>query len=193
VPRNRHYHDGFYTRLGVGLGHLWSTAKVDVADLGETATASLSGTGMMLDLAIGGTPAPGLVIGGALLLQDSFEPSVSFKGPLTGTQQQSTAKNDSLGFVLIGPMIDGFPDTDGGLHVGGSVGAAVLGLADNQGNAAKGLGLSAWVGYLWWVSSQWSIGGTARFTVAGTGRDLDIGKSTETTRVLGLNLTALYH
>src|SRR5512146_2348846 len=59
-PRSRRYHDGFYLRLSMGLGALWATSKTDNVGYNETTT----GTGGAIDVMAGGTPAPGLVVGG---------------------------------------------------------------------------------------------------------------------------------
>jgi hypothetical protein len=192
MARNRHYHDGFYLRLGVGAGYLAARSTIDNVFDNRAATMSIGGLGAMFDLAVGGTPAPGLVVGGALKVQEAFEPSVEISDP-SGTTIDADANNGSLGFLMIGPMIDGFPDPDGGLHVGGSLGFASLGLRDGDRDAAAGIGLSAWVGYLWWVSSQWSIGGSLHGTLAFTGRDVGGRDASENIRSLGLTFTALYH
>jgi hypothetical protein len=192
-PRRRMYHDGFYLRMTVGGGLL--STRSSVSDTVDTSDARLSvdGAGYLFDFGIGGSPAPGLVVGGAILVQDAWSPRVRYRGPTGFALERTGPVSESLWFALVGPMVDAFPDPDGGLHVGGTLGIAVLGLEDDAGNASTGLGAAAWVGYLWWVSSEWSIGATLRMAFAGTGRELPDGDATDITRSLGLGFTALYH
>jgi hypothetical protein len=180
-PRTRHFHDGFYLRLSGGFGALGVSS--DAGTYGETTVA---GEGFALDLLLGGTPSPGLVIGGGLLLQDAFQPR--YKGA-------ATDENDALLFTLFGPMIDVFPSPSSGFHFGALLGLASLGVTDDKDNNSGGLGLSLWTGYMWWASSEWSIGGLVRFSGARTARslsepDVDID---DTTRSLAIMFSAAYH
>jgi hypothetical protein len=190
-PRTRHYHDGFYLRLSAGYGALWIDS--DYSDLGM---GSASGSGIAIDLQIGGTPAPGLVIGGGLLFQEAFRPSYDYEFDVSGAGAD-TAVGD-LGFVLFGPMIDVFPSPTSGFHFGGLLGfAQIPGLSDPQDNASSGFGLSLWTGYMWWASSQWSIGGLVRLSGAATGRTGEISGEqhdvSDITRSITLMVSAAYH
>jgi hypothetical protein len=204
APRNRYYHDGFYLRLSSGFGGIWSSTHVDHSD----ATASVHGGGTAFDVMIGGTPAPGLVIGAAGLLEWAFAPSSNVNGsPMDGlTTRQSNSGTLVAG--MLGPMIDAFPNPSGGFHFGGTLGFAgvnLRGLQDKATNGAQrtetgsgGAGVGTWVGYTWWASSQWSIGGMLRFTAAWTGRKVpdDVGNlmdARDTTTSTSLMFTAVYH
>ena len=61
-----HFHDGFYFRFGLGLGFLNITSKPD-EDVPGDPELKTTGTGGAVEIALGGTPTPGLVIGGAHL------------------------------------------------------------------------------------------------------------------------------
>src|SRR5687768_3991362 len=61
VTRNFRQHDGFYLRIGGGLGALG--ADFDRAGF----DASSGGTSLELEALVGGSPSPGLAIGGGLL------------------------------------------------------------------------------------------------------------------------------
>lgn len=191
-PRNRHFHDGFYLRMSVGFGGLWTSSSVSKSD----ASSDVSGSGGSLDIMAGGTPAPGLVVGGGLLLQEAFNPAVPQpKGQVINGFDPGTI--NSLPFGMLGPMIDAFPNPSGGFHFGGLLGLAQLGLKDNQGNSSGGVGLAAWAGYMWWASSQWSVGGLLRASAAWTGRKVGDEPNQfdvrDNTRALNLMFSAAFH
>ena len=192
-PRNRYYHDGFYLRLSAGFGYLHVSTSVKDND----STSSLSGSGGAFDVLVGGTPAPGLVIGGGLLLQEAFDPGTTVRvrsGSLNGL---ASGSNGGVNFAMIGPMIDAFPVPTGGFHFGGLLGLAEVGLRDNQDNVSGGLGLSLWAGYMWWVSSQWSLGLEARYSAAWTSRKIGATSNqfdaTDTSQGIAIMFSAAYH
>ncbi|HEX7672351.1 MAG TPA: hypothetical protein VF395_22305 [Polyangiaceae bacterium] len=179
-PRSRHYHDGFYLRLSVGFGGL------GVSSNGGGTSSTTSGWGGAIDVLAGGTPAPGLVVGGGVLLQEAFSPSFSERG-----------HSGPVGLGMLGPMIDAFPNPAGGFHVGGLVGLSRVGLDDAHGNASGGLGLSVWAGYMWWASSQWSLGGLVRLSAARSGRTLGADPAqydvADTTRAATFMVSTAFH
>jgi hypothetical protein len=143
VPRTFHVHEGFYLRTSVGFGFYKSSFTDNKRGNREY---SDDGGSMALDLLIGGSPAPGVALGGALLLDPQF-----------GKQGGVSA--------LIGPFIDGFPDVNKGWHLGGAVGLGVqsfqnVGADDRQ--RANGIGGAFWVGYDFWVAGEWAIGPQVR-------------------------------
>jgi hypothetical protein len=183
VARTDKTHDGFYARLNLGFGS--QSTKID----NGTSLDNFSGSGGTLDvgLLIGGAPSPGIVIGGALLLESL--PSTTFdSGPLYSLKT-------SVGLGTLGPFIDGYPNPRGGFHLGGTLGATSVRLANDPslpGNKAFGFGLAAWLGYDWWVADQWSLGGLLQFAGNRTthheqGLDMSVD-----TRTIALLLTAVY-
>jgi hypothetical protein len=192
-PRNRYFHDGFYLRMSGGYGFLHTSTSLK--DNGST--SSLNGSGTAFDILIGGTPAPGLVIGGGLLLQQAFDPGTTVRQRNGTVRGLDAGSNGAVGFGMIGPMIDAFPVPTGGFHFGGLLGLAEVGLEDNQDNLSGGLGLSLWTGYMWWVSSQWSLGLEARYSAAWTRRKVGLQDeqfdATDASQGLAIMFSAAYH
>jgi len=159
-------HDGFYLRLGIGAGLVRSRVE-SPAPLGDL---SARGGGVAIDLALGGTVADGLVIGGGIYTVAIN--NVSWSGDnVPGDQDGETG---SIG--LLGVMVDYYPDARGGFHVLGSLGIGVLGyerdsstdLPPEDWNGGGG-GAMFGVGYEAWIGDQWSLGGVARvLLVSGT-------------------------
>ncbi len=155
--RSDKIHDGFYARLSFGFGSQSTTLDDGSPAPNFEATAGA----LVIHVLVGGAPAPGIVIGGSLGL-DSL-PSTTFDAA-DGYQLKT-----GLNLVSIGPFIDGYPDSRGGFHLGGTVGPTFAKLTTGTGmpdNSAAGIGLAAWLGFDWWVADQWSVGGLLRFSGA---------------------------
>ena len=78
------------------------------------------------------------------------------------------------------------------------LGLAANSLRSNQDNWSGGLGLSLWAGYMWWVSSQWSLGIEGRYTGAWTTRKVgdpsgDQFDATDSAQGFALLFSAAYH
>ncbi len=147
-PLHLHRHDGFYFRGDVGLLVARTFVKSDQA---SRPNYSVGDGGLGLDLAFGGTPSPGMALGGELSL-------ASIQGG-----------NSTAGLGMIGAFVDGFPQVNGGFHLGGFLGLAgsrttTPGKLDEL--RGRGLGLAVWLGQNWWVADEWSMGGLLRFTGA---------------------------
>jgi hypothetical protein len=179
--RTVHRHDGFYTRLNLGLlsGRTYvSTDKTTHADY------SVGGGGLGMDLMIGGTPSGGLATGGAL--------------SLSGFGHASGSGGD---YVLVGGFVDGFPSAARGLHFGGQLGLALTRTSrkDNVDELrGMGLGMGVWLGHGFWVGDDWTLGGLVRFSGALTqgtndsvpGDTVDLGG---TTHSIALMFSVVYH
>jgi hypothetical protein len=131
-------------RLGGGVGHVsFSGPSVD-------GDASVSGLGSIGALALGGTPADGLVIGGLL----------RFAGA-TGTLETDTleVRNATGALALLGVFVDWYPDPGDGWHVGGTAGPGFVSL-DSHLPEAGGVAFAGAVfgGYDWWIGPEWSLG-----------------------------------
>ena len=138
---------------------------------------------------------PGLVLGGMLFWQTALKPTQT-------TASIEEESNDNLGFALVGFAIDGFPDPAGGFHVGGSLGAATVGIADYEkdevsGDPSQGAGLAVWVGYDFWLAEQWSIGGKLQLIGARTTGNENVGaeliERNDDITSISLSVTGLYH
>jgi opacity protein-like surface antigen len=161
-PRGHHYavagsgafvHDGFYFRVGLGVGGFNAKGSV-TPDNGDAMT--ISGGGLAFDLLLGGTIAPGFVLGGGFIFQQTVKPDVSLAGGASAQYDQNA------NFGVLGPFLEWYPNPRGGFHVNGMIGLAAMTLSDpNTGEskaADRGVGLAVGAGYDFWVAPQWSLG-----------------------------------
>src|SRR5262249_29851076 len=122
----------------------------------------IKGGGIAFDLGIGGTVGKGVVIGGEYMFQQAVKPTFTVNG-----NSFSSAGDVNANFGVLGPFIDWYPDPEGGLHVGGMLGIAILDLQntnDSSTSAAdSGVGGGLSVGYDWFVAPEWSIGVLGKF------------------------------
>jgi len=146
-PPNSYLHDGFYMRAGFG------TQYTRIFGEREGQDAALGVWGMSLVLAFGGTPAPGLVVGGMFTYAGGGQGT--FKGAPMGAEKKSDA-----GTVLLGPFIDWFPSPRGMWHLGGAVGISGHGINDGDGNDFDGTSAGAMVyaGADFWAGPAYSSG-----------------------------------
>lgn len=188
VTRTYHYHEGFYLRLSAGL----SLGRTDLAtNRTSSPDYELGGGGLALDVLIGGSPAPGFALGGGIIISGMTASEIEIEG---SSDEISTNASQ----VLIGPFIDGFPDPNGGFHVGGMLALAGVVIdrkdeTEDERYEGNGFGMSAWVGYDWWVGPEWSVGGLLRFTGSITRQEKDDLTRQASTYGLGILFTALYH
>lgn len=189
VMRTDHVHDGFYARLSLGFGQLGTTMNAP-----DSGAINGDGSTLALDLAVGYAVSPGIVLGGAFMVEQM--PSVELSG-------MSPVVSD-VGAMLIGPFFDGYPDARGGFHLGGSLGLARTTIQREEAAGFKnagGFGIAGWVGYDIWVASQWSAGLQLQVMGTRTKADADAvpnnnnlgGSATMATRSIGLMLTGLYN
>jgi hypothetical protein len=143
-------HEGFYLRTSLGFGDY----RASFTDNNHsTQNFTEHGNTIALDLLIGGSPSPGVSIGGGLLLEPLFSADYGRNG---------SGSHDGFA-TLIGPFIDGFPDATKGWHLGGLIGLGVQSFQDvnatsRSATRAGGLGGAAWFGYDFWVAGEWAIG-----------------------------------
>jgi hypothetical protein len=160
--RTYHVHDGLEVRVNVGLGALLHGG----ASTDGLADVSTTGLELSYDLLVGGAPSPGFVLGGAVT--GSFQ--LAGEWELDGGTKVGSA---NLNTFVIGPFAEGYPDANGGLHFGATVGFARIG-SDDSGTgdniSALGVGGAFWAGSGVWVAPDWSIGGLLRLDAA-TGKD----------------------
>ena len=167
------FHDGFYLRLGLGVGALMSST---VKPSGATDSYDITGVSEQIDISLGGTPVPGFVIGGGIF--GSFTPAPSYSQSVNG--ETASVDGGSLMAEVVGPFIDVYPNPSQGFHLMAAVGPAIIsaakgdpkyvcvsngcGTVEMPGTAysGTGFGLVAGVGYEAFVGDQWSIGGIAR-------------------------------
>ena len=183
--RSFHTLDGFYVRGSLGFSAL-SASFDDASSPAQNLDAS--GTGFGIDLLVGGSPTPGLAIGGGLISNLLF--SADFE---RGNRPEP---DRDMRWLSVGVFVDGFPDPHGGWHLGGFLGLASLGLSQGQTPLVQntdGIGGAVWFGYDEWVAPDWSMGGLLRAAFANTSGEQDglsVGASSAS---LTLMFSTLYH
>ena len=169
-PQARTYqqHEGFYTRVDVGVGALYSSKS------GGLLNASTGGMSFVYDILIGAGPAPGITLGGAAI------GSIQLTGDWEQDDTELTLGSGNVLSLVLGPFVDGFPDSKGGFHMGGSAGLAFakfdVGEIDD-GASAIGVGGAFWSGWDVWVAPEWSMGFMLRIDAL-YAKDNDISVST---------------
>jgi hypothetical protein len=162
-PEDAYRHDGFYLRIANETQYLGFLGS------GPDGDASVKGLGSGGMLALGGTPLPGLVLGGTLS-------SDMLRGKFNGRPQGEEDKA-SIARAMLGAFVDWYPQADDGWHVGAAIGLAGITLTDSSIKDAVGAAFSAKLfgGYDWWIGPQWSLGVAALFaaTPSTTLRDRD--------------------
>ncbi|HTA93659.1 MAG TPA: hypothetical protein VK745_28970 [Polyangiaceae bacterium] len=157
-----HTHDGFYFRGATGFGYVSSSYSVSGSAL-TAPSATLGGVGIGFDAWFGGSPIPGLAIGGGLTGYDVPSPSAK-----SGGVSQSFDGHLTLSVVAL--FGDYYFDPTKGLHLEALVGYGVLSAQASDGttstNDPTGLALGVGFGNDWWVSDEWSIGVLGRFIYA---------------------------
>jgi hypothetical protein len=176
-------HDGFYFRVSAGLGPL-SVKFDDKAAAGKTIDGDVVAPGGAL--AFGGSPRPGLVVGGIVMGEGN---------DLKLRRGSWHANRRGVGVVLLAPFIDYFPSPAKGLHLGAGLGPSVIPIADTGDNlrTTAGAGGALWLGYDFWVANQWSLGPLVVASGNATG---DSSSDNELSAIAGsikVLLTALYH
>ena len=175
-------HDGFYLRLGVGVGGVGGNVTPDA---GGTSLSMKGGT-VSSEIALGGTVAPGLVVGGGIY--SMIVPSPKYT-PDGGTEVDVGAHHIA-GF---GPMLDWYFDpTKGGHLQAGLLLASGVVSAKNDNPSAKGFGGGLMIGggYEFWIADQWSIGPLARIAFYRIGMKTD---DTDVKYTLGMvNIAVLF-
>lgn len=188
-------HDGFYLRLSMGGGSV--AARGDRYDPEQNRSDyDFEGDAFSADIMVGGTPAPGIVLGGAYLVNSAVSRSE--------VGEENREMDSAFAYGMVGPFLDIFPNPKSGFHLGGALGPAASVSYDedeNQQSVAMGFGAAAWIGYDFWISDQWSLGGMLRVQGARVetpkSRRLEEHDSPNHDRLgigsASLMLTALYH
>ncbi len=175
-------HDGGYVRLGIGGGGIFSTIK-------DTTDASVSAGGVALELAFGGTPFPGFVVGGGIY-------GVSTTAKPTLSQGGKTVEIDRATVSMLGLFVDWYPNPKDGWHVEGAVGPTAVSFTGTNALSGTGFGAMLGGGYEWFVSDNWSLGILGRLQLATPSLAFSSAPSTpykSTSWVPALMFGATYH
>jgi hypothetical protein len=166
-------HDGFYLRLGAGLSRIGATfASERSSELRGPVEGSLSHGAVVSEFAVGGTPAPGLVIGGTFNLALAGDVTTSDL-KVNGAPAVDIHYNGAS-MVFLGPFVDYYIDAHLGWHVQGALGLAGFNLTEGRRSGtqvrerteAGGLGFAVGAGWEGWIGKQWSMGVLLRLMYA---------------------------
>jgi hypothetical protein len=158
-----HEHDGLYLRFGLGPTYaalLATTSENDDLEI------TVDGAGVGLEFLIGGTPLPGLVLGGGLFLFTIPDPKMELNGT------ESDAEDISLGATMFALMASYYIDPKLGAYAQALVGLSSLSLEyERQGSKRQtddtdGYALGLGLGWDFWVGNQWSLGPELRVVYA---------------------------
>jgi hypothetical protein len=177
-------HDGFYLRLGAGFGFFSDAASsASIPILGKT-EGTPTAFAVASEVAVGGSPLHGLVIGGGIYSSWAPSPRASHikQGDVSVTLPEDV-EFDASQFHLIAPFIDYYFDPERGLHLQGALGLGILKTGDGHettsntsfpyGQTATGFGFMVGFGDEWWVGRDWGLGVLARLSMGFVGGDDD--------------------
>lgn len=171
------WHDGFFLRLGGGVGLLHDRLDTSAEGYGLPdhggRTGGANGVAIATEISVGTEVASGLILGAGSYT--TLAPGLTTKGNTAYSLEASQ-------LALFGPFVTFYPNPAQGFNFGGGLGVASIipGVAQSPGpkiqpiqpHAAVGLGGMLGVGYEWFVARQWSAGLTGRFMMAmGVGED----------------------
>jgi hypothetical protein len=181
-------HDGFFFQGNIGPGYLSTSPSVD----GFDGDQKISGFGVGGGLLFGGTPAPGLVIGGGTANVIALSPKWTVEG-----EEFETDGDISLNLSTLGVFGTFYPDPNAGLSLHLMLSYAVLSASNSDGddsdNNPSGVAVTAGVGYDFWVAPEWSIGVMGRFTYAALSYSEDEFEASYPTMAPALLATFTYH
>lgn len=189
-------HDGFYFSLGLGVGSLSGTAHPKEGALADL-DLNVSGVAQLGQLAIGGTVAPGLVVGGAIYGANVF--TTKYEATVNGQSIEDDGETSSIS--QIGPFVDYYFDPEGGAHAFGAPVVAIVsgGKAKEydeyiDSTSGSGFGFVLGAGYDFWIGEQWSLGlnGRAQWVTAKVEAD-DGDESDFSGAILGVLVTVTNH
>lgn len=162
--KGKKLHDGFYLRMGVGVGILLGSAKASDPP-SEEATGPVYdevdsvGVAIPLELAVGGTPAPGFAIGFG-----SYPVHVPAASYSAGRGDYAVEERAGYGaMTMYGPFFDYYIDPKRGLHIELAPSVVTFlsgksGVIAPESQLGMGWGVLAGVGMESWISDQWGIG-----------------------------------
>lgn len=163
-PRAR---DGFYLRLSPGIAYGETRVQTDRISQPDY---KLAGAGFALDVWLGFSLSPGLVLG----------PAISYWGVNDGDPTLSgAASSGSSSSTLLGAFIDAYPNPRRGEHFGGAlalggVSASLKGRPEIKDYQGGGVGFLVFGGYDFWIAKTWSLGGVLKLGGLATRSSSDI-------------------
>ena len=160
-------HEGFFFRLALGPGFLVMSRSAETnapSSAPDFTDSQFSGLTFATEIAVGGTPLPGLIVAGTLITHNHPGPELELDDGRT-----LDLGDGNLSFVIVGASADWYPRPTRGFHVGGTLGAAYA-VASSSSALGQiggvGVGLSGLLGHDFWVSGDWSLGPLLRLSFA---------------------------
>jgi hypothetical protein len=146
--------DPFFLRLSPGAAYLHESWNPS----GGSPGAVFTGAGPSLELSIGKSVRPRLVVGGLWQLVAVFDPAESYLGTTSVAPQTFRSLN------VVAAFADYYPNPRRGLHVGGSAGLLAASNVDRECclNTSWGAAVSVRVGYDVFFSRRGSLGALAQ-------------------------------
>ena len=177
-------HDGLYVRAGAGLGLVNDSFETEDIGVLGTVNGTITGLTIPLELSVGTSLKPGLIVGGGMFFH--YVPSPAADNAESSLGLEGDVEFDPGSFILFGPLVDFYFDPRQGLHLQGSVGLGYFSIGEGDvpdaplpttTASASGLGFGAMVGFgnEWWVTDDWSIGVLARLAFGVTGAETEDG------------------
>ena len=171
----RRTHDGFYLRLGFGIGYARdSFSSNNSPEFFGSVDGTVQGATTGLEFAIGGTFGRGVVVGGGFYVEGIWTPQALDVSD--DVIQGGDVEFDSTSAGIVGPFIDWYFDPTGGFHAQAAAGLGFVKTSSSTENSAglvrshsaSGTGFIVGVGHDWWVNDEWSLGvlGRAMFVFA---------------------------
>lgn len=166
-------HDGFYFRFASGFGVYNELARSeDVERFGGRLRIKARGFATVHETAVGGTPYPGLVLGGGLYEIEVVTSSVTMNRDDSEIDLSKDVAPESRALSIIGVFVDRYFVPSAGLHLQLALGLAsqyglrVDGDPFEQGDYRPvGPGGVIGLGYETWLTDQWSLGVLARSAI----------------------------
>ena len=166
----RWQHDGFYLRLGGGLGYGFDALQSNALELflseADGARGHVTGMAAASEVMLGTSVWRALVLGLAC-------DTVLLPGPTAaGAPGIDDYEFQATQLAIFAPFADFYPWERAGLHFQASGGLAVIVLGAGisasvrepaQAHTAVGPGFVLGAGHEWWVADQWSVGVLGRF------------------------------
>jgi hypothetical protein len=182
-------HDGFFARVEAGVAFFRSRTDQPSAFPERTASRAL---GQASTVAVGGTPFPGWVVAGTLWAA-RLDPTFYERGA------PRTPDDDSvkLTWARLGPLVSYYPDPQRGFHVDAFAGVALAVESDEKGNPLEpgfaGPSAALALGHDWFVSTELSLGVSARATFSRVARSHGGKKESLRAEMLELSFAYTYH
>jgi hypothetical protein len=181
-------HDGFFLRAETGVVLL----RAGVDDALVPGRTAIRGVGQSSAVSVGGTPWPGVVVGGSLWAS-RIDPTFTEGGV------RIAPDDDSVKWTLlrVGPFLSFYPSPHSGFHADAALALALAVESDSKGKpiepGAAGPSLTLGLGQEWFVSSELSLGLAARVAFTRVSRESEGRREHVTAELAELALSYTYH